>query len=346
VTADPPVPEGSPPPSPDPSPDPRPDPQPGEGAPAPTKAEGGKAEGGRAEGDGDRKEQEGKRSALIAQVVGSVSFLGALLVYMGWNFDSNVLSQFSVPSPTSVGLSTAGLALSGLTPLFESNAAFFGAALVACIILVAKAVDALPKTGRDKIAGMGRSTRRLLLLGLLLTILTLAVTWPNVSSGAFRGWFGGHVYGVYLALALLAAGQLLIAWPTRQTVSGQFVYPLALVVVALLALWAGGVYAATLGFQSALGIQDDVYGLTAVTVYSAEPLGLSGPGVACSRVQPGPGYPYECTGLRLLLVESGTYYLLPKGWTYGDHTYILDDSDQIRIELSPGCTPKSPARQC
>jgi hypothetical protein len=332
VTADPPAPEGSPPPS--------PDPQPGEGAPAPAKAEGGKAEG-----DG-RKEQDGKRSAVVAQVVGSVSFLGALLVYMGWNFDSNLLSPFSVPSPTSVGLSTAELALSGLTPLFESNAAFFGAAFVASILLVAKAADALPKTGREKIAGMGRSTRRLVLLGLLLTIGTLAVTWPNVSSGAFGGWFGSHVDGVYLALALLAAGQLLIAWPTRQTVPGQFVYPLALVVVAVLTLWAGGVYAGTLGYQAAVGIADNVYKQTAVTVYSAEPLDLSGPGVACSRVQPGPGYPYECTGLRLLLVESGTYYLLPKGWTYGDHTYILDDSDQIRIELSPGCTPKSPARQC
>jgi hypothetical protein len=108
----------------------------------------------------------------------------------------------------------------------------------------------------------------------------------------------------------------------------------SLVVIAVLALWAGGVYAGTLGCQAALGIQDDVAGQTAATVFAAQPLNLTGPGVSCSHVQPGAGFSWECTGLRLLWAEPGTYYLLPRGWrSRGDPTCILDDSDQIRIEL-------------
>ena len=45
-------------------------------------------------------------------------------------------------------------------------------------------------------------------------------------------------------------------------------------------------------------------------------------------------YQYEYEGLRLLIVRSGTYYLLPAGWTpQFELTYILNDSDQTRIAL-------------
>lgn len=66
-------------------------------------------------------------------------------------------------------------------------------------------------------------------------------------------------------------------------------------------------------------------------------LALSSPGVTCQRVPGATGYPYACTGLRLLYVQSGTYDLLPVRWTsQGGQTIILDDSNQIRIELFPG----------
>jgi hypothetical protein len=64
------------------------------------------------------------------------------------------------------------------------------------------------------------------------------------------------------------------------------------------------------------------------------PLGLSGDGV---KVQPvhGSMYHYRYYGLRLLIDESGTYYLLPEEWKPGkSHTYVIGDSDQIRIEFS------------
>jgi hypothetical protein len=55
------------------------------------------------------------------------------------------------------------------------------------------------------------------------------------------------------------------------------------------------------------------------------------------RVQPlPPGLPYRYryTGLRLLLMQSGTYYLLPQGWSPQlDFTYIIIQNDQTSIEL-------------
>ena len=72
-----------------------------------------------------------------------------------------------------------------------------------------------------------------------------------------------------------------------------------------------------------------------MVVYSVERLAMAGgPGVTVTPLQSGALYHYEYTGLRLLLVRSGTYYLLPVGWNgYRDQTYIFDDSDQIRIVL-------------
>jgi len=38
--------------------------------------------------------------------------------------------------------------------------------------------------------------------------------------------------------------------------------------------------------------------------------------------------------LRLLLQRSGTYYLLPVGWSPAyDYTYVLNQTDPIRVEL-------------
>jgi hypothetical protein len=301
---------------------------------------------GDGEGDGDGRD---KAASVVAQVIGSTSFLGALLIYMGWNYDRSYLEAFSIPSPTGIGLSTVSLGLNGLSPLFSSNAAFFGAVLVTIVLVGARAsggigARASGRAGgragggwRDKVSQLPWPPGRPLAFGAVLTVVILALTWPNVSSGNFGGWFASHVDGVYLVLGLLAAGQLLMAWPARHSRAGQFAYPLALLVVALVTLWAGGVYAGTLGFQDALKVQAMVPELTAVTVYSAGSLDLSGPDVTCVRAQSGLGYPYRCTGLRLLWLQTGTYYLLPEGWSPADQrTYILDDSDQIRVELSPG----------
>jgi len=286
-----------------------------------------------------------KPDSIVAQVVGTTSFFGALLLYMGWNYEDQLLQQFQIPAPQSIGLGTVDFAAAGIQPLFNSNAAFILAVLVMLIMIAAAIAGRLPEDKRDKLADLGKTPAKLFWSGVVLTAVTLTLTWPQVSSGGFVDWLSSNVDAVYPALALLAGGVLLMAWPARRSTAGQVAYPLALVVVAILALWGGGVYAGTLGYQHALSIENDIAGQTAVAVYSAQPLDLSGPSVSCALRQRGSGYPYECTGLRLLTIQSGTYYLLPLGWAYDDErTYILDDSDQIRVELY--CIRASKTRAC
>ena len=76
---------------------------------------------------------------------------------------------------------------------------------------------------------------------------------------------------------------------------------------------------------------------TAVVVYSIQRLALSGPGVMVQQLPAGFLYHYRYTGLRLLITWSGTYYLLPVDWNPQlDLTYIINESDQTRIELLSG----------
>jgi hypothetical protein len=71
--------------------------------------------------------------------------------------------------------------------------------------------------------------------------------------------------------------------------------------------------------------------LTAVNLYSVEPLGLSGDGVKIQHVY-GAMHHHRYYSLRLLIDGLGTYYLLPEEWKPGQsHTFVIDDSDQIRI---------------
>jgi hypothetical protein len=307
------------------------------GQPENTKADAARPTGTARQSVGPPGETGGDKSgALVGQVVGTTSFFAALLFYMGWNYDNSQLSPFLIPTPQSIGLSTTDFAASGIYQLFASNAVLYAAALVAVILMVVSAIRALPDKKRNKLVRMAQASGKLFVAGLLLTVITLTLIWWQVSSGAFPGWLGSHIALVYLALALLAGGLLLMTWPTRREKAGRVAYSLAIVVTGGLALWAGGVYASTLGSEAAAGIEGDVHGQPAVAVYSTEPLDLSGPDVHCTRVQAGPGYPYECTGLRLLYLQAGTYYLLADGWTLSNQrTYILDDSDQIRVELYP-----------
>ena len=128
-----------------------------------------------------------------------------------------------------------------------------------------------------------------------------------------------------------------MTWPTRAGRHGRFPYSLALVIAAVCALWAGSLYANGRGIRAAKDVVRNLPSRTAVVVYSIQPLALSGPGVT---VQPLPNsfrYHYRYQGLRLLITRSGTFYLLPEGWNPQlDLTYILPESDQIRIELLSG----------
>jgi hypothetical protein len=72
-----------------------------------------------------------------------------------------------------------------------------------------------------------------------------------------------------------------------------------------------------------------------VVIYSTQPLALSDPGLSVVHLPTASSpYRYRYTGLRLLLIQSGTYYLLPVNWIPEmPFTYVIDQSDQTRIDL-------------
>jgi hypothetical protein len=71
-----------------------------------------------------------------------------------------------------------------------------------------------------------------------------------------------------------------------------------------------------------------------VAVYSIQPLALSGTDVSVQKLPAGFLYHYRYEGLRLLYMNSGTYYLLPAGWSPQlPLTFILDTNDETSVEL-------------
>jgi hypothetical protein len=138
----------------------------------------------------------------------------------------------------------------------------------------------------------------------------------------------------YLVLALLASGPVLFTWALRGSRQGRASYSLAIVVFIVCGLWAGSIYASGLGNRAAHDFAAQLPTKTEVAVYSTQPLALSGTGVSVQRLPAGFLYHYRYEGLRLLYMNSGTYYLLPAGWIPQlPLTFILDTSDQTSVEL-------------
>jgi hypothetical protein len=139
----------------------------------------------------------------------------------------------------------------------------------------------------------------------------------------------------YLVLSMLAFGPLLVTWAWRGERQGRAAHSLAITVFAVCALWAGSLYANGLGLSAAQSFTNTLATKAQVAVYSVKPLGLSGPGIGEEKFPASFQYRYRYTGLRLLYMDSGTYYLVPVGWStaYSD-TFVLDPSVQdLRLDL-------------
>ena len=280
---------------------------------------------------------------VAGQIVANTSLLIAVLVYMGWAYDDALYGYFHL-SPLDLNISIVEYMLRSLN-LFST-----AIVLVAVAIIAAAAV---------RTWGLGQTRIARLVTGTAATRMSAVPTFRQLASAdaaeRSRGrqvlliatgaavtlaalalyWIANYVHiDTYLFLFLLGGGVLLLTWPTRADRRGRFPYAMAIIVSAVCALWAASLYAHNLGIQAAMKDVQNLPTRTAVVVYSIQPLALSGPGVSEQRLSAAFRYHYRYLGLRLLMMRSGTYYLLPVGWSPQlDETYILDSSDQIRIEL-------------
>ncbi len=317
---------------------------------------------------------KGPARNIVGLVVGSSSLIVAILIYMGWAYDSAYYSHFHL-DPLQLSFDPLDYTLRSLS-LFSP---YIVLAAIGFILLasfrawreVATAVRAIVRGpvraafrwvvsagwigragwpgwpidrdhGGDSPAGTdpaveeahaeqpaSRSRRAAPLLagaGIVLTLGAVALYW-----GAFHASIN-----TYAVLGALGSTPLLLTWPARADRLGRAPYALAIVIAAICALWAGSVYAEQLGNRDAAGLVRNLPTHSGVAVYSTQQLALQGPGVSRHTLSPSAGLPYHYvyTGLRLLLMQGGTYYLLPEKWSPQlDFTYIINNSDQVSIEL-------------
>jgi len=283
---------------------------------------------------------------IAALVVANASLLIAVLVYMGWAYEAALLRPFHL-NPLDLDVGVVEYMLRSLS-LFSPDLAIAAVVVVAIttvrtwglgrttfarhVIGQAEArISAIPALHRLVPADDAQRRlfgRRLLIgAGAAITITALILAWAA----------NQVTINTYLILALLGGGPLLLSWPTRAERHGRFPYSLAVVITAVCALWATSLYAQSAGTRAAQAFVSNLPSSTAVIVFSAQPLGLRGPGVTGQALSPGAYYHYEYQGLRLLITRSGTYYVVPVDWyPRMDVTYVFTNSDQIRIVLLSG----------
>jgi hypothetical protein len=268
---------------------------------------------------------------FVAQVVGNTTLLTAVLVYMGWAYENALLGYFHL-SPFNLNLSIVEYTLHSLD-FFNTDVVFAAVALIVVTVVGVRGLRRLTPLIRSGAISRVSPDNLVAAAGLVITVAAAAVAWTGVHNTSFANWFEDKPGLVYLVIALVGVGPLLLTWPTRRNRQGHILYALAIVTAAMCALWAASLYANNLGHEDAEKLAQGLPTHTSVIVYSIQPLDLTGPGVHRNVLQAGDLYHYRYYGLRLLFSQSGTYYLLPVRWSQRrDPTYIINDSNDIRIE--------------
>lgn len=162
----------------------------------------------------------------------------------------------------------------------------------------------------------------------------LATAGLVITVGFVICYFADAPFSDYVYLAGFGIGPLLFTWSYRSLSRGRFAYATAVMIAAACAVYAGVLYAQTQGRQEAITIANGGGPMPDVTVYSTQPLSLSGHGIRAYPLNPGTGYRWRYEGLRLLTMRSGAYYLFPARPTFPETTYILYDSNGTQVELS------------
>ena len=282
-------------------------------------------------------------------MVANASLLIAVLVYMGWAYETALLQPFHI-GPLDLDVGVVEYMLRSLS-LFSPDLA------VAAVVIVAITTVRTWGLGRTTLARniIGKAETRISAIPALRRLvpaddterrlfgrrLLIGTGAAIIMTALILAWAASlFPINTYLILALLGSGPLLMTWPTRAERHGRFSYSLAIVISAVCALWATSLYAQSAGTRAAQAFVHNLPSNTAVVVYSVQALGLRGPGVTRQSLGPGAYYHYEYQGLRLLITRSDTYYLVPVDWyPQMDVTYVFTSGDQIRIVLLSGVVP-------
>lgn len=157
--------------------------------------------------------------------------------------------------------------------------------------------------------------------------------------------------GAFLAVPFLMAGGVLLAeWGVRlyrltrgpeprpasrlvlqhRALETTFVFTL----VTVLLFWGASDFAQVVGRGLAASTEAQLPSLPRADVYSQTDLSIGAPGVTQTRLGTESAPVYKYTGLHLLVLSGGRFFLLPDGWTLARGTVVvLPDNDAIRVEF-------------
>ncbi|MET7329671.1 hypothetical protein [Nonomuraea sp. NPDC005650] len=296
-------------------------------------------------GDDDRLGQDIARvGRIIAQIVAPTTFIASLLMYIG-NIRLNTMY-------TELGVNTSMLSFTFQEYVMRSvQVADEPLAVALIVLLLAPFVHGmLIRFITWHRAALTRTVWVLVTLGavsLVVALVAIADHWPRSSNpppfakplflslGAIL-----LVYSLYL-YATLSSGLVISS-------AGQIVQRTALVALLLLpTLWYMDDRARTMGKADAKAIREQPeQKLVAVVVYAQQRLNLYAPGIKeASLRDPNAEFPYQYTGLRLLIESNQQYFVVPYCWgTAPDARAIALPTDgSIRLETvkvakKPSCS--------
>lgn len=266
-------------------------------------------------------------------LIANYSVIAAILAYMGWDYQEAYYGNFQVHAlDLGSGLTEYLIrSVSLFNPIFVAIAAIAVAIVASKESIAFHIRENVPyiRESYDRLSG-SLTTRAKASIGVILTgvalLLILAAGFIPVST--------------YALLTILASGPIFLTRNNHRSSNGRKLRVLTSAIVIICTLWAGSIYAQNQGIDAARQLAATLQDRTAVEVFSVNRLAISGPGIIQGSLPPGNFYRYYYTGLRLLTMRSGTYYLLPVKWTpLYDPTYIVNGSDQVRINLYGGVQP-------
>jgi hypothetical protein len=267
-------------------------------------------------------------SEVITTFVAPTTLVGSLVFYFGWTRTRAWWLYFGV-DPSVLGFSNQDYVLRSVNALFP--------ALLVAAIAAAGVAWAVRRTDR-LVADIGSGSAGPNAPRFLARARTIigALGAALFAAGVLALFWGVLQFEVLSALTL-GMGAMLLALArrlrtSRETASGRGTWEAAAlwVVLILSAFWAISDFALITGRGAARFTGNN----PAVTIFSAERLGLEGPGVDSGVLAAQERYRFRYTGLRMLLRTGGSYVLAPEGWEPGATVFVVDDEPSLRFEFS------------
>lgn len=284
---------------------------------------------------------------FLASLFGPPAALAGLLYYFGYVRQQALCGYFGVDS-AELGFSTQDYLVR------SAGVAFLPLSAVALSALAAWGVHLLLRRYLGRISPRCRRARavRAACAAVAVSLLAAGIVGLGLVDP------GPYIIAPRLAAVALGSGALLVEYylylsaqarrrtrsrrarrrgGPRESSADSVVRRLLLVSIVLISIfWGFAVQASASGVRFARGFAWSLPAQTEAVVLSRDDLGImSAQGVVRERVtEPGDGYLFRYSGLRLLIYHHQRWVLVPTGWSPGEGSVVViyDDPQSVRVE--------------